>query len=99
MPVLEAAAVHDEEKGELSIFAVNRDQKGELELSCDLRSFETLTGATHTVLDSRDAKAVNTHNAQNVKPREASGAKLEKGRLSVRLPSLSWNVLRLSTRK
>jgi alpha-N-arabinofuranosidase len=98
VPVLEAAAVHNEEKGELSIFAVNRGQNGDLPLECDLRSFVGLTGVIHTVMDSRDPKAVNTKDAQAVKPREASGAKLEKGRLSVRLPPLSWNVLRLSPR-
>ncbi len=98
VPLLEASAVQNEEKGELSIFAVNRDQKGDLALECDLRSFAGLSGVTHTVLDSKDPKAVNTKDAQPVKPREAGGAKLEKGRLSVKLPPLSWNVLRLSGR-
>ena len=96
VPLLEAAAVHNEEKRELTIFAVNRDQKGDLPLECDLRSFAGLTGVTHIVMDSPDLKAVNTKGSQPVKPRETGGAKLEKGRLSVRLPPLSWNVLRLS---
>jgi len=34
-----------------------------------------------------------------VKPREPRGAALDGGRLSVRLPPLSWNVLRLAVRK
>jgi len=98
VPVLETATVHNEEKGELSIFAVNRGQSGDLLLECDLRSFVGLARVTHTVMDSGDPKAVNTKDTQVVKPREAGGAKLEKGRLSARLPPLSWNVFRLSSR-
>jgi len=98
VPLLESAAVHNPEKGELTIFAVNRDQASDLALECDLRSFDGLSGATHTVMDSRNLKAVNTKDAQPVKPRESAGAKLDKGRLSVKLPPLSWNVLRLSGR-
>ncbi len=96
VPLLESVAVHNAERGELTIFAVNRGQEGELALSCDLRSFGNVTGVTHTVLDSKNPKAVNTQGSQNIKPREAAGAKLEKGRLNARLPPLSWNVLRLS---
>ncbi|MFI5369679.1 MAG: alpha-L-arabinofuranosidase C-terminal domain-containing protein, partial [Spirochaetia bacterium] len=99
VPFLDATAVYNAAQQELSIFAVNRDQAGELALSCDLRSFGAFSGVTHIVLDSKDPKAVNTASAQPVKPREARGAALDGGRLSVRLPPLSWNVLRLAVRK
>jgi len=96
VPLLEAAAVHNAHKGELAIFAVNRSQKEELALSCDLRSFDGFAKVEHILLESRDPKAVNSRDSQNVMPRTASGAQVEQGRLSVRLPPLSWNVLRLS---
>ena len=98
VPLLEATAVHNAAESELTLFAVNRDQQDELSLECDLRSFGTLSGVTHTVLDHQDLAAVNTKDAQPVKPREARGASLDKGRLSVRLPRLSWNVLCMKTR-
>lgn len=49
-------------------------------------------------MDSRDPKAVNTKDAQPVKPREVRGMVVEKGRVSARLPAMSWNVLRLKAR-
>ncbi|MGA2762308.1 MAG: alpha-N-arabinofuranosidase [Spirochaetia bacterium] len=98
VPFLEATAVFNAEQGELALFAVNRDQAGELSLDCDLRSFGEITGLSHTVMDSRDPKAVNTKDAQPVKPREVRGMVVEKGRLSARLPAMSWNVLRLKAR-
>jgi len=99
VPFLEATAVYNAAQQELSIFAVNRDQAGELALACDLRSFGVFSGVTHIVMDSKDPKAVNNRSAQPVAPREARGAVLDGGRLSVRLPPLSWNVLRLAVRK
>ncbi|HUI71471.1 MAG TPA: alpha-N-arabinofuranosidase [Spirochaetia bacterium] len=95
VPLLEAAAVHTTDTGGLTIFAVNRSQTDELALSCDLRSFEGLTKAEHIVLDTNNPKAVNTRDSQSVKPRVAGSPRVEQGRLSVRLPKLSWNVLRV----
>ena len=39
VPYLSSVAVYEEETGELTIFAVNRSVKEEIELTCDIRSF------------------------------------------------------------
>ena len=65
-------------------------------LEADLRAFGELRMGGHILLHHDDVKAVNSEeNPQNVAPVQGEGGTLEDGRLSVRLPKLSWNVLRL----
>ncbi|MGA2639525.1 MAG: alpha-N-arabinofuranosidase [Spirochaetia bacterium] len=96
VPFLEAAAVHEEERGDLTIFAVNRSPKEQLELGGELRGFPSLSVAEHLVLDHPEAKAANTAGSEKVKPRSGGGAKIDGSRLYARLPALSWNVIRLT---
>ena len=97
VPLLEAAATLDEERGQLTIFAVNRDQSAPLSLEGDLRGFTGYSMTEHIVLDHEDPKARNTAEHPNsVAPRREDGAGLHDGRLTALLPRLSWNVLRLS---
>ncbi len=95
VPVLEAAAVMDEEKGGLTIFAVNRSAKEQLDLTVDLHGFSPLAVGEHLVLDNPDLKAVNSSGAEKVKPRSNGGATIDGSRLDARLPAVSWSVIRL----
>ena len=97
VPFLEAVAVNEEERGELTIFAVNRSPKEAMDLAGELRGFGPLSFVEHLVLENADPKAVNTAGSEKVKPRAGGGAKIEGTRLEARLPALSWNVIRLST--
>ena len=96
VPFLEAVAVNEEERGELTIFAVNRSPKEAMDLAGELRGFGPLSFVEHLVLENADPKAVNTAGSEKVKPRAGGGAKIEGTRLEARLPALSWNVIRLS---
>ena len=95
VPALEATAVMDEEKGGLTIFAVNRSTKEPLDLAVDLRGFTPLSVDEHLVLDNPDLKAVNTAEAEKVKPRSNGGARIDGSRLEAHLPAVSWHVIRL----
>ena len=96
VPVLQAAAVVNEEKGELTIFAVNKDMESKLILECDMRSFENYKITEHIVLHNKDVKAVNTENEPfNVVPHINGKSEFKEGRLAAELESLSWNVIRL----
>ena len=95
VPLVDAVCTHDEERGGLAVFAVNRDRDASLALEVDLRGFpgfelsgcSTLTGP---------ADAVNTAEAPDrVRSMPRDGAVLEEGRLRVELPPLSWNVVQL----
>ena len=48
------------------------------------------------MLHHDDVKAVNTEaNPDEVKPKKARGGKIDGGKMTVKLPALSWNVIRL----
>ena len=97
VPVLHATATHDEDTGDLCLFAVNRSTTGTLPLTADLRGFGAMRVAEHSVLADDDLQARNTaEQPDRVVPRRGAGARLEDGRLTVGLPPASWNVLRLS---
>ena len=93
VPVVDAAAVMDDD-GNVAIFAVNRDLKEDVELTCDLRSFGSFRQINHSVLHHDDVKATNTEDhPDTVLPYEIP-AKLDGNPLV--LPAASWNVIRLT---
>ncbi|WBB79063.1 alpha-N-arabinofuranosidase [Micromonospora sp. WMMD882] len=99
VPVLDSVAVHDEERGELTVFAVNRDST-DLELRLDLRGLPGLSAGSHlTLAAGDDPSATNTEaEPDRVTPRTITPPTVDGGRCTVRLPAISWNVLRFTTR-
>jgi alpha-N-arabinofuranosidase len=81
----------------VTLFAVNRDQREPLALDVDLRSLPRLASAGHVALFDADPEATNTAaNPDRVIPTRQPDAKVTDGRLSVQLPPLSWNMLRVT---
>jgi alpha-N-arabinofuranosidase len=97
IPYLETVAVHNEEKNELTIFAVNRSLNEDMELEIDICGFENYALTEHISLHNQDLKAVNSAEGENVCPETLNNGKLDGTKLSVRLPPASWNVIRCST--
>ncbi|CAH1203983.1 MULTISPECIES: arabinosylfuranosidase ArfA [Paenibacillus] len=96
VPYLEGIAVHNEEKGEVTVFAVNRHLDEALPLEVDLRSFGECTLLEHIVLESDDLKAVNTAAEPNrVAPHNRGGAQVSGSLVTASLSKASWNVIRL----
>ena len=96
---VESAVVYNEEKQELTIFAVNRNLEEDVELTADLRSFEGCRLLEHIVLEHGDLKAVNSPAGEKVFPADASGrTKLDQGEMTSLLKKASWNVIRLGVR-
>jgi alpha-L-arabinofuranosidase len=97
VPALQATAVWHEDRGELVIFAANRNTDGPLELEVALRDLGELAVATHTTLTGPDLAATNTkEQPDRLRPQTLDGARLEGTRLRTTLPPMSWNVLRLA---
>ena len=95
VPLVDATATLDDD-GNLTIFAVNRDMKEDILLEGDLRAFGDLKVQEHIVLHHDDVKAVNTEEKPDeVVPVTVQPEALDNGRLGIRLPALSWNVIRL----
>ncbi len=98
VPVLDTVAVHDEETGELAVFAVNRGPN-DLPLDLDLRGLPGLRAVEHVTLAAgADPAAANTEaEPDRVTPREVTTPTLDGGRCSVALPACSWNLLRFAS--
>ncbi|MCX6344198.1 MAG: alpha-N-arabinofuranosidase [Armatimonadetes bacterium] len=97
--LIETVATMDEEKGALTLFAVNRSQDSGLPMEADFRQFPDYKVVEHIVLENADIKAINTiENPNTVAPHTNGSAKITDGKLTAVLPKLSWNVIRLSAR-
>ena len=98
VPYLDAVPVFNDEKDEITIFAVNRAQS-KMNLECELRGFEGYAVLEHLVLENSDLKAVNTEmNPFNVKPHDGGSSRIEGDKVSAEFSPLSWNVIRLGRR-
>ncbi|MGI6093987.1 MAG: alpha-N-arabinofuranosidase [Lachnospiraceae bacterium] len=92
---VESVAVYNEEKEEVTIFAVNRNLEEDVVLETDVRSFEGYKVLEHIVLECDDLKAVNSAGTERVKPAVTQQSQLENGTLRSMLHKASWNVIRL----
>ncbi|MDD6968291.1 MAG: alpha-N-arabinofuranosidase [Firmicutes bacterium] len=94
VPYIDAVATLEDD-GSVSVFCVNRDMEEDFQLEIDLSSFGQLSIKEHIVLHHDDVKAINTEeHPDNVSPVAGPGGTMENGRASIRIPALSWNVIR-----
>jgi len=95
IPYVETIAVMNEEKGELTVFAVNRSLEENIDFEIDLRDFENVKFIEHIVLEHDDMKATNTaENPNNVVPHNNGVTKMGKDCATAILNKHSWNVIR-----
>lgn len=90
-----SVSVWNEEKEELTIFAVNRNLEENHQLEISLGNFEDYTVVEKLEMISEDLKAENTLEKQNVAPFISFDIKLEEGKVFTDLKKASWNVIRL----
>ena len=94
VPCIDATATLGDD-GSVTVFCVNRDMNEDYTLEIDLRSFGHLRPAEHILLHHDDVKAVNTENdPDNVSPVAGPGGVIDGGKAVIRVPALSWNVIR-----
>ena len=87
-------AVYNEEKEEVTVFAVNRNLEEDLELDMDMRSFAGYKGLEHLTLHSHDLKLCNSAGEEKIIPCAKAVNPAEQGVVSVVLERGSWNVIR-----
>lgn len=94
VPTIDATATLGDD-GSVTVFCVNRDLQEDFKLEIDLRAFGKLRLEEHILLHHDDVKAVNTEeNPDNVSPTAGPGGEMDSGRAAIRVPALSWNVIR-----
>jgi len=93
IPYLETVAVHNDEKNELAIFAVNRSLDGEMELEANIFGYEGYALDEHIAFHNNDLKAVNSVKGEIVCPEKQNGGSFDGTKLITHLAPASWNVL------
>ena len=92
---VESIAVYNEEKDEVTIFAVNRNIEEDVELITDVRGLEGYRLTEHIVLEDSDMKLGNGPGSERVCPRKVQQSFLDGGIMTSVLHRASWNVIRL----
>ena len=98
VPYVEAVGVLSQDRGDLTVFSVNRNLEEVVGLDVDLRDFSTARVVEHIALTHSDLKAVNTlEQPERVAPSALDDSVEEhEGKTCIALPPASWNVVRLS---
>jgi alpha-N-arabinofuranosidase len=97
VPLVDAVAVRNDDGG-LALFAVNRHQGEPATLDVDVRAVAGAGRPSHTAVFDADPEAFNgAEQPDRVVPQVLPAPQLDGGRLTVELPPLSWNLVRLVT--
>ena len=95
VPYVESVAVHNEEKEEVVIFAVNRSEGEVVTFDIDLQGFTIKAVTAFSEISGHDIKQTNTKTNGAVIPKKAT-AKAEGSVVQADLKPLSWNMIRLA---
>ena len=90
-----SVAVFNEEKEEITVFAVNRNLSKDIHLTIDARAFEGYEAVEKIEMISDDLKEGNGPFEEKIKPVLASEIKNDKGSIQTDLKKASWNVINL----
>lgn len=97
VPYVETIGILNEEKKELTVFAVNRSLEDDIDFEIDLRDFTGAALIEHIVLEHDDMKAVNSvKEPDKVVPHTNGVTKVEETKAVATLNKHSWNVIRFS---
>ena len=97
VPCLDVSAVHDEESGTLTFFAVNRHGGETLDVEIGLQGFGQAKILDCQAMESADLEAVNAlKNPDAVTPKKAARASVDGTALAARLPPHSYHMIRVS---
>ncbi len=98
VPQLDAAATYDEETGDVTVFAVNRDTEDTLTLATALTGFGHLQVVESWVLGGGDPYLSNIRDEPDrVTPVALESVRVVEGALQADLPPVSWCAIRLSS--
>jgi alpha-N-arabinofuranosidase len=94
VPLVDAAATHDRETGETSVFLVNRSLEDEAVVSIDITPLGDVSIRSVDSLYDEDLDAANTlQDRERVGLRGNDTARLADGSLTVTLPPVSWTAV------
>ena len=95
VPFVESVAIHNPNKNEIILFAVNRSQDECISFTAELQGFDLSCVLDFTEICGHDIKQTNTKDACPIVPKAAYTANANNGQLSAMLKPLSWNMIRV----
>lgn len=96
VPYIDATAVLNDDDG-ITVFCTNRHATEDFALNLDLRSFGEYRLTEHIMLHHDDVHAINTESQpDNVRPVNLPVDENWRVQGEIRIPALSWNVLRFT---
>ncbi|MFC7595458.1 alpha-N-arabinofuranosidase [Terrabacter sp. GCM10028922] len=96
VPVLDAVATHDPQSGGVTVFAVNRDVTGPVDLTVALSDLGSLAVLEAWTVGGDDPYARNTaDDPDRVRPEAMGSATVAGDTLTASLPPVSWCAIRL----
>jgi alpha-N-arabinofuranosidase len=100
VPYLKLSAVHDDNAGTLTLFALNRHLKDDMTVEFTTKGFGKLAVGKAHQLHDKDLKALNTaKKPDRIRPQPLRDIKIREGGVSAKLRPASWNVIRLKLGK
>ena len=96
VPFVESVAIHNEEKSEVVIFAVNRSLEDEMDFTINLQGFAVGDILDFQEISGYDIKQVNTKDRGDVLPKKGTAAHTDKEDVKAKLAPLSWNMIRVA---
>lgn len=90
---IEASAVYNEEKDQVTIFAVNRNINENVEFEADIRGFEGYRIIDHQTMESADMKIANSAEVQHVMPFEDKNGIVDGGIFKTIMKPASFQVV------
>ena len=98
VPYVESVAVHNQDKGEVVLFAVNRSEKETLDFTVDMQGFELGQVLDVREMSGHGIKDVNTGASSPVVPKAGGDVKVGGGCVQAALKPLSWNMIRVAVK-
>ena len=95
VPFVESVAIHNAEKNEIVIFAVNRSTDESIEFSAELQGFNPANILEFSEISGHDIKQTNTKDSCPVAPKTSQSSSINGNNLAATLQPLSWNMIRV----
>jgi alpha-N-arabinofuranosidase len=97
IPIVQSAATYNKHDNTISIFVLNCEQDEDLEFGISVKSFGNVSVIEHRVLDGNNLDEVNTlEEPERVKPHNLDITNRTGDDIILKLPRMSWNMIRLS---
>jgi alpha-N-arabinofuranosidase len=95
--MLDIVTVYNDNKKEISIFAVNRNVNEDITVNLDLQGFTPDKVVDHVVITSKDIKATNRVDHSRIEPHESTEHKITGEKVLFEMSGLSWCMLKVKT--